>query len=484
MKKTLAILLALVMIMSLATAVSAQTIGTTSDDTGTITVKNASKGVTYTVVKIFDATVSSTGSIVYTGTVPDALGDYFKADTNGYISAKEETLSDAAISALKSYAESQTATASAVSDGSELEFVGLPYGYYVVTTTQGTAISVDSTTPKATVYDKNSTTPSAKKEVDDAEVAIGDTVTYTLTFNTSNYLGEGESAKQVVKYVISDTLPEFLSDVKVTSITIGDEEYKVDNDVPQFVDNAIIIPWVSEGNSLYNNGADIVITYTAKVTSSVTVDGEGNKNDVTLTPYTDEDTPWSETWSEKVVIKTAAAAVKKVDETGAALAGATFKIVGLTVNGSNGSYTVVSYDASATDGTVMECDDNGNLVIVGLDPDVTYSLTEVKAPDGYNLLTAAQEVKPVLTNSAVTVTTNTVYYDEDGNVTDTETETYTTTVSSSNDGITTITVTNEKGTELPSTGGIGTTLFYIIGGILVVAAAVVLVTKKRMSAEA
>ena len=90
----------------------------------------------------------------------------------------DDELSDAAITAMKAWAEGQSATASAVSDGSVLEFTNLKYGYYVVTTTQGAAVTVASTQPNATIYDKNTTVPKElTKSVSSDNVKIGETVT-------------------------------------------------------------------------------------------------------------------------------------------------------------------------------------------------------------------------------------------------------------------------------------------------------------------
>ena len=500
LKKLLSLTLALLLVMGLATTAFAQTVDSNAGGSARIIIKNAAKGETYKVVKLFDASVTGTadGSIVYSGDIPESLATYFEAK-DGTVVAKENPLSANATAAMKAWAETQTPTASAVSDGSELTFTNLPYGYYVITTTQGAAISADSTNPNATVYDKNSKEPGITKTVDDDDVAIGQTVTYTTVSTTTNYLGEGATSEKVVKYEISDTLPEFLTDVTVTSIVVdNDGNLETTNDritltTQQFDANKkISIPWVGEdGNSLYNNGAKIIITYTAKVTDKATVDGAGNKNEVTLQPYVenpdnpDEPKPWDETWKDDEVIKTYAAALKKVDENGNALAGAKFAANGLEVTGSKGNYTVVSYDPnSTTPGTEMETDDNGKLVIKGLPSDVTLTVVETEAPAGYNKLTDSVELKPTIIGETVTVTSTTVYYDADGNVTEEKTEKSTTTITY-NEKLDTaaIKVENRKGTELPSTGGMGTTLFYVIGGLLTLGAAVLLITKRRMNAR-
>ena len=95
-------------------------------------------------------------------------------------------MSEGLRAALKEWVKTATESVYAVSDGSALNFKGLDYGYYVVTTTQGEqAISVDSTMPDVTIVDKNSSTPSnLEKKVDNGNVNIGDTVTYTAVSYT------------------------------------------------------------------------------------------------------------------------------------------------------------------------------------------------------------------------------------------------------------------------------------------------------------
>ena len=165
-RKLTSLLLALVMVFALAVTAFAQD-ETVTGGTGSITISNAAKGETYTIYKLFDATVNADGSsIAYTGEIPESLKTYFTADKNGYISATPKAkdganMSEGLKTALKDWTADATATATAESDGSALNFKGLAYGYYVVTTTQGNqVISVDSTMPDVTIVDKNSSTPS------------------------------------------------------------------------------------------------------------------------------------------------------------------------------------------------------------------------------------------------------------------------------------------------------------------------------------
>ena len=136
---------------------------------------------------------------------------------------------------------------------------------------------------------------------------------------------------------------------------------------------------------------------------------------------------------------------------------------------------VTGWVDTEADGSTLTTDTSGLVKIIGLDAG-TYYLKETKAPAGYNLLDS--EIKIVISatlnksenNPALTALTITV---NDGNSADGNLET----------GIVATDVQNNQGATLPETGGMGTTLFYIVGGILVLAAVVLFVTKRRMSAE-
>lgn len=496
-RKLASLLLALVMVFALATTAFAQDV-TVTGGTGSITISNAAKGETYAIYKLFDATVSEDGSsIAYTGTIPKSLETYFTADKNGYISATPaakdgEIMSAGLKTALKDWTENEEPTATAESDGSALTFTELAYGYYVVTTTQGDQlISVDSTKPDVTIVDKNSSAPKdLSKTASSKDVNIGDTVTYTVRFKTSNYYGAGKDAREIVSYTIEDTLPEFLKDVKVTSIIVDndgddkttDDQTKLD---AQFVNKKIVIDWYDEVNNkfLYNNGATITITYTAVVTDKAAIDGNGNPNKVTVTWTTKGGTEPEFGKLEKVeTIYTYAIALKKVNNEGKALPGAVFEFpfyVKSTPDTTDGAYIYAGTNPGEGLTNQITTPASGVIVVKGVKTG-DYTITEFKAPDGYNKLTAPVTVKAKKTGQISTNTT--VYLDENGNITDTQTEKTTeVNVDIATIAATAVVVVNKAGTELPSTGGMGTTVFYVLGSVLVLGAVVLLVTKKRMS---
>ena len=491
-RKLASLLLALVMVFALAATAFAQDV-TVTGGTGSITISNAAKGETYTIYKLFNATVNADGSsIAYTGTIPASLSTYFTADKNGYISATPEAtdgenMSEGLKAALKTWTATATAAKTATSDGSALNFKELAYGYYVVTTTQGDqVISVDSTKPDVTIVDKNSSTPDAlSKTADKKDVSIGDTVTYTVRFKTSNYYGAGTEAKEIVSYTIEDTLPEFLKDVKVTSIRVNNDVIQDQTGAtPQFDSNKkIVIKWYDEVNKqfLYDNGATVTITYTAKVTDKAIIDGNGNTNDVTLKWTTKgSDQPVPSEIKEKETIYTYAIALKKVNNKGVALPGAIFEFpfyVHTTPDTTDGAYIYAGENAGEGLTNQITTPADGVIIVKGVKTG-RYTITEFKAPDGYNKLTAPVTVEAVKTSS--TTTSKTVYLDEKGDPTN-ETTAIEVKVENNDIAATAVVVVNKAGTELPSTGGMGTTLFYVLGAVLVVGAGVLLITKKRMS---
>lgn len=190
--------------------------------------------------------------------------------------------------------------------------------------------------------------------------------------------------------------------------------------------------------------------------------GEGNPNtskvsygDSSNTKYTPDSKTTTYTWSFDVLKYGNNDESKVLKDAKFVLLNSSKTKVATIVNGKvTGWADIPTEGAEWPTNTVLTTDANGKITITGLDAD-TYYLREVEAPAGYNKLADDVEVKIVPTAS------------EDGKTL----------------SLTPVTakVNNNAGTELPSTGGMGTTIFYVLGSILVVAAVVLLVTKKRMS---
>ena len=513
------LVLAAAVVMAMAMAVPAFAAAPTS---GTITVNNAAKGETYAVYKVLDATINNTGGIDYKGPIPDALKDILdtvsvgtEPNTYSAIGLKEGVTEDDLFNALKQYAADAesvanyealvkldsfpNATASQTAKGNSVTFDVVP-GYYVVVSTQGTVVMIDSATdPAATINEKNTTEVTATKEVNGESFSIGDEITYTATFDTANYLKKdgATEAQPVTEYVISDTLPPFLSNATIQSVTVGDTAL---TPTPTFTDKAFSIDWATydqdtgEWTSIYNNGTQIVVVYKATLTSTTNV-GKNDTNTVTIQPKLGkndgtEEEPTELKKEDDATIKTYAAALKKVDENSKALAGAEFQVTGLqATKKDDGVWVVTSYDPAdtTTTPTTLTTDSQGKLYIVGLKGDADLSISETKAPDGYNKLNGTKTLEPQLMETTTYKTTSWEKYDAKGNLIDSatsQTTEYTQNTKSLADlDAEALTIQNNKGTELPSTGGMGTTILYIIGAILVIGAGVYLITKRRAAKD-
>ena len=512
-KKLLAFAIVAVMMLSLCgLGAYAQSVPVGSGS-GSITITNAAISETYAIYKLFDATVSASqtegvsDSIAYTGTIPESLGTYFTKDAAGNITATDAakandgTLSEAAVAAIAAWANDQTAIAEEECESTPMSFTGLDYGYYVVTSTQGSsAISVDSTNPNAQIIDKNTTPPivNETKTANDTNVFVGQTVSYTVSFDTANYYvnpNANNRSEKIVNYLIEDNFANgALTDITVTSISVtkGDESYTLT--VQQFDDNGkITIPWVDgSGNSLYPNGATLTIQYSGTVAKSVAIDGQGNVNQAKLSFVTEYGTNPPSQITVEETIYSYALAIKKVNQKGEPLAGATFKLPFYVIASpeADGAYVYAGTEASAEVGYTTDSlttGDDGLIIIKGLegkDSDTstagTYEFEETAAPSGYNKL--AGKISVTATKTGQTSTSTTTYLDADGNIVDQQTTGGSTVIVSIESlAATPVVVVNKSGTEMPATGGIGTTIFYVVGSILVVGAAIVLVTKKRVS---
>lgn len=242
-------------------------------------------------------------------------------------------------------------------------------------------------------------------------------------------------------------------------------------------------------------GKYIIVDYSAVLNQDAVVGLNGNENKVKLRYSNNpnqsgggENTPTGETPEDKVIVFTYELDVTKVDgqDANKKLAGAEFKLM----NANKTKYAIVEngkvtgWTENEKQGTVLTSDNNGLFTVTGLD-DNKYYLKETKAPDGYNTLkdpiefviqatTANNQewggsASSAFTKLEIGLKNNKGEFEYTDGTTD--------------DGRVSMTVKNNKGSILPETGGIGTTIFYIVGVVLVLGAGVLLVTKKRMNAD-
>ena len=499
----LAALLALLMMSSTMAATTyadepAATEATTGK--GSITVQNTVKDATYTVYKIFDATVNDK-AVSYTlpdGATYEGIDKFFDLSTNGgktYVQLKSGVDNAALFNWLKDkgtkFGDTKKGT------GSNLKFGGLDYGYYYIKSSVegGAATMISSATPDAFVQEKNGE-PSwgdGSKTTDTDTYSIGDTITYTveyknaLNFYTTENKDGTSTAHKIYQYVLDDTMPTAVTlktELENFKVWVKDNAVKVDNKNDGDSDAVVTIngnnfkvtiPW-AETHDQKTDGtkedfyyedvpATIKVTYQGVLTkdatlgSTISVTDQINTNKATINPNeTTTDT------GKKQEVYSGEITIHKVDanEKTKKLEGAKFVVIDKASKDAEG-VKYLKYVETANEGkgafnwkdslgeaTVYTTDKNGAVKISGLAAG-TYYLLEIEAPEGYNVLTAPYEV--TLTKGV-----------DDKKV---------------DHLLATPEVANNKGALLPSTGGIGTTVFAIVGLLVMAGAAVTLIVKKR-----
>lgn len=337
------------------------------------------------------------------------------------------------------------------------------------------------------VYDINDTTPSDEGWGETADHDIGDNVSFKLTASLSSNFYIYNTYKLVFHDSLSAGLDFNESSVKITvaDIEIAKQYYTVNYHSETHTFEVTIPNLKDSGVSGITGSNSVIVTYTARLNENAVVGGAGNPNEVYLEfsndPYSDET---GETPPDKVTVFTFSAIVHKVHEVGQGenkayqpLKGAAFKLEKSVPGAPDGGWKLVD--------TIEDGGDTATFTFTGLD-DGKYRLTETKVPLGYNKI---DEIYfKVVTTHGVDAAGQPVHtiraYQVEGN-SDTEVEGTGVQVFTSNEAGDTLStdVVNKAGATLPTTGGIGTTLFYVIGSVLVLAAVVLLVTKKRMNAQ-
>ena len=437
-------------------------------------------------------------------------------------------------------------TGNPVENGYKFTGLPLGYYAIVDSTAQGdyvkpvSAIILDTVTPDQEIEVKAEIPPLDKEidedndvnttddRVDKNEAAIGDTITYVIDSQVPDMTG-------YTKYffIMKDTLTKGLTYTNNMVVKVGDKTLTADEyelTVVENEDGTTDLKIVFKNFLQYNTeafvGKKVEVSYTALLNENAEINRIPNTNKVHLeysndptVEYEGENEPGDNDGDKppigitppvEVHTYTTALELVKTDAIGNRLQGAEFTLTGETMNivrvtkysfelDANGDYWKLkdgSFTTTDPEGTIdgapvdktayasltdkyskistvtieeTPAEDVNITGVVGEDGILRfeglksgeYTITEIKAPEGYNMLT--EELK--VTISWDKETTDFIY---EGAV--------------DNNGVAQITVVNQAGTELPSTGGMGTTIFYILGGVLLVAALVILVARKRMNA--
>ena len=498
MNKLLALVLAMVMVLGLATTAFA------AGDTYSITINNSATGHTYEAYQIFTGDLSGTtlSNIVWGSSISEAgqtaLGDAAaKAET-----LKTEADAKAFAKEVAQYLTTATGSANTVTEGKYV-ISDLAAGYYLVKDKDGSltgendsyteyivkVVSNTTATPKSDVptvqkkvKDINNSTENAMTDwQDSADHDIGDSVPFQLKAT----LADNVSSYTTYKVVFHDTQSKGLTynnDAKVYINGTETDGFTVTATVNADGTTTLTVKCDDVKALGAGNSSVITVEYTATLNEKAVLGSAGNPNEVYLeysnNPNKSEtgDNETGETPKDVVIVFTYKTIISKITKNpnfDPEVEGSE-EYIPLT----GAEFTLEKYNTETKEWkaiTVVKNDEGTTFTFTGLD-DGNYRLTETVTPAGYNSIapieftvTAEHDIES--NNPALTSLT--------GNVTSGEI----TFKPSLPEGSLSTNVVNNAGSTLPETGGIGTTIFYVLGGMLVVCAVVLMVSKKRMSAE-
>ena len=495
-RKLASLLLALVMVFALAVTAFADEPGTTTTPvTGSITVDNPQNGTTYTAYKIFDVTYNGDNysytikgdskwyDTVHTYATPehgltltpvaDTTANTFVVtfvdDTNATNKFSAPDFAAALKNALDGGSVTDTGRQLSA-DGTSVTVKDLKLGYYFVKSDATDALcNLTTTNPNANIHDKNDMP--FKKTVNNADVAnvdVGKTVTFTITGKVPDYTGF-----DTYTYKIADKMSDGLTfDQSSVSVKVDGTQVETGKYTLTVGSNTDTYTFELSINNVkdFQIGKDIEVTYNATVNKkAIAVLSENKAKLIYSNDPTSDGTgvikpPVVKVYTSKIVINK-----YETDNENKKLNGAKFVLYKeVPTEGATEATKMyykwdetaqeVEWNANKDQATVKETGKDGNNGEASFDglADGTYYLVETKAPAGYNQLDKPVKVEVHVGENAGAVTSDT-------QLTVTEN------------------VANKAGTLLPSTGGMGTTIFYVLGFVLVVGAGVLLVTKKRMS---
>lgn len=474
-KRIVGFVLALAMVLALSVGAFAAAV-----NEGRITIDNAITGQTYTIYEILHLESYNKESNEYSYKATAAWKDfveskdikdtYLVTNDQGYVTWVENADAAAFAKLAQAYAanlSSNQGRTKAIS--ATVVFDNLDLGYYLVDSTLGTLCSLDTTNPDVTIEEKNAVPTNEKEVEEDSTNAYGKTNDADIG-QTVNFKSTITAQAGAENYLFHDKMSAGLTFTAVTKVTLNGTDVAAENyevvTTGLTDDCTFEVRFTQAFCDTLKANDKIVISYTATLNENAVVGVEGNPNESKIeygqsgkTTTTPPSTTTTYTWDLEVLKYGNGDKEKVLKDAQFLLLNKNKDKVAVVDNGKFTGWENVP--AAGEDGTIpwnastiLTTNTQGKIEIDGLDAD-TYYLREIEAPAGYNGLGQDVEVKITGATKAE----------------DSATLTYTTVVAEIN---------NQSGTELPSTGGMGTTVFYILGSVLVLGAAVVLVTRKRM----
>lgn len=500
MKKLMAALLAVAMVCAMAIPAFAD--GSSSTSTAAVTkytITAPKNGHTYEIYQIFTGDYDPSNKTMLanikwgengTGTVGAAV----EQNVLNALSAVASSASDKAkLDVIENYVKLDTTPVAIVTNGSSVEVVG---GYYLIKDKDGSLSGSEpyttylvSVVGHVTINPKSSAVPEFNKKLKDTNDSTGevsrwqDSADYDIgdyiPFRLQGTVPADYDSYKTYYYAFHDVEEKGLTfDPSSVEVHLGDEngaiipntDYKVLTKKDGTTSDTectfeIVFDDLKKVSGVTANST-ITVTYKSKLNDNAVLGAHGNVNQAKL-EYSNNPrgsgtgtTPW-----DNVIVFTYKVVVNKVDQAGQPLDGAEFTLT-KKINGADDFVQTMTIDAG----------NKALFTLSGLD-DGVYTLTETVTPAHYNT------ISPITftVNADHTITWETERREDiltslsgdtaSGEITFTSNKT---------DGTLTTNVINNIGTTLPGTGGIGTTIFYVIGGGLMVAAAILLITKKRM----
>lgn len=496
MKRLVSLALCLMLVFSLALPVFAAQ-GNNDDTQGSITIQDAHNGFTYSIYQILvmESFNTDENSYVYTPSAkwndwvadPDKGGKYFVIDPKyGTVTWKTGADETQCVKDAIAYAKDPATYIAPETSGKkiadqDLVFANLELGYYLVDSSAGALCSIDNVIPDVYIREKNTLPTLDKKVVDPTDNGLEESISARIgrevTFDSKITVYQGIS-NLVYHDKMQETLDfkSFVGVYNADGTPVASSNYKVyyTGDTEMDDETCTFEVHFTEGFLNSITGATVFhVRYNAALNKNAIIAGEGNENEAQLTFGDDGKTTW-----DNAIVYTYMFGIVKTNASNHILQGAEFDLYYEQVGGTPiplveerptsipateltdvNFYRPATPDEYEKPGFVPAKIKAGKAAIWGARANITMYLEETLEPDGYNKLKSRVKIDALSGN-------NMPEYDTAGNY--------------SHGGVE---VENLAGTQLPQTGGIGTTLFYIFGGLMVAAAVVLLVTKKRMNAE-